>query len=120
MPKSFHHEQTVVVDGEAIRLVIDFHAIDATEQLMKSGYDQILEDFQKPDSPVGLQGKVLWGLLREHHSDLSFNQIMTLLQGENGLTVGLAVDQLLHAAFPEADKAKGKNPPKPRGASRPS
>lgn len=122
MPEAFHNEQSVVVDGETFRLVINFKAIDATEQLLKpqgySGYDQILAAIQKPNAPVGLMGKVLWGLLREHHPDMPFDEILTLLFDKNGLTVGLALSQLLAAAFPE--KEKGKNPRQPRGASKPS
>lgn len=116
MPKPFYHEQSVVVDGETFQLAINFRAIDATEQLVGRGYDEILEDIQKTDAPIGLLGKVLWGLLREHHSDLSLDQIFTLSRGEDGVTMGLAMSQLLEAAFPVSEKAKGKNPPTPRGA----
>lgn len=120
MPKPFFNEQTVVIDGETLRLVLDFKAIDATEQLLGQGYDEILDELQKPGASLGFTGKVLWGLLREHHPDLSFDQILTLQLGENGVTMGLAIEKLLTAAFPVAEKAKGKNPPKPRGASKPS
>jgi hypothetical protein len=120
MLKPFCHEQAVVIDGETLRLVLDFRAIDATEQLLGKGYDAILDELQKPEATLGFQGKVLWGLLREHHPELSFDQILTLQMGENGLTMGLALQKLLEAAFPTADKAKAENPPKRRGASRPS
>jgi hypothetical protein len=90
MLKPFCHEQTVVIDGETLRLVLDFRAIDATEQLLGKGYDAILD------------------------------QILTLQMGENGLTMGLALQKLLEAAFPTADKVKAENPPRRRGASRPS
>jgi hypothetical protein len=120
MPKAFCHEQSVVVDGETFILVINFRAIDATEQLLKCGYDEILADIQRPNAPVGLMGKVLWGLLREHHSDLSLDQVLTLSMGQNGLTVGLAMSELLSAAFPTAEKEKGKNPPKRGGRSQSS
>lgn len=118
--KPFHHEQSVVIDGEALTLTINFRAIDATEQLLGRGYDEIIDEIQQPSAPVGLTGKVLWGLLREHHPDLSLDQILTLQFGDNGVTMGLAIQQLLTAAFPTAEKEKGKNPPKPRGASKPS
>lgn len=118
--KPFYNEQSVVIDGDAYKLVINFRAIDATEQLVGMGYDSILTEVQSPAAPVGLTGKVLWGLLREHHSELSLDQVLTLQFGENGLTMGLAVSQLLQTAFPVAEKAKVKNPPRPRGASKPS
>jgi hypothetical protein len=116
MPKPFYHEQTVEIDGETIRLAINFRAIDATEQLLGYGYDEILSEVQKPKPPVGLTGKVLWGLLREHHPEI--DEILTLQAGNNGAITGLAVTKLFEAAFPEEEK--GKNPRKPRGASKPS
>lgn len=120
MPQPFYHEQSVVVGDETFILVINFRAIDATEQLLDLGYDEILEKIQQPDVKVGFSGKVLWGLLREHHSDLSLDQVLTLSKGEPGVTMGLAMSQLLVAAFPTVEKAKGKNPPKPHGASKTS
>lgn len=120
MPQPFYHEQSVVVDGESILLAINFKAIDATEQLLDLGYDVILEKIQQPNVKVGFSGKVLWGLLREHHSDFSLDQVLTLSRGEPGVTMGLAMSQLLMAAFPIAEKAKGENPPEPRGASKTS
>lgn len=120
MPLAFHNEQTVVIDGEQIRLVLDFKAIDATEQLLGCNYDEILDELQKPKPPVGFLGKVFWGLLREHHSDLSFDQILTLMNHQGGLPMGLALSELLKAAFPTSEKEKGENPPKPRGASKAS
>lgn len=120
MVDAFYHEQAVKVGDETITLVIDFKAIDATEQLLDLGYDKILDKIQQPDVKVGFSGKVLWGLLREYHSDLSLNQVLTLAQGETGMTMGLAMTNLLAAAFPVAEKAKGKNPPEPHGASKTS
>jgi len=120
MPKPFHNEQAVVIDGETIRYVLDFRAIDATEQLLEMGYDQVLAEIQKPGTPLGFQGKVLWGLLREHHPEMTFDEIMPMLLGEAGVTTGLALTKLFEAAFPIAEKERGKNPPKPRGASKPS
>ena len=124
MPKPFYAEQAVVIDGETLRLAINFRAIDATEQLMKplgfSGYDEILEEIQKPSCPVGVTGRVVWGLLREHHPELSLDETASLLFGANALKVGIALNELLQAAFPTAEIAKGENPPKPRGASKPS
>lgn len=120
MPKAFYNEQAVVVDGETITLAINFRAIDATEGLLDLGYDEILEKIQQPNVKVGFSGKVLWGLLREHHSDLSMDQVLTLSQGDNGAAMGMAMTELLNRAFTTSEKVEGENPPKPRGASKPS
>lgn len=121
MPEPFYHEQQVTtVDGEELTLAINFRAIDATEQLVKRGYDEILEDLQKDNGMVGLKGKVIWGLLREHHPEYSLDHTLPLMRGENGVRMGLAIERLLHAAFPSVEKEKGKNPPRRGGRSRSS
>lgn len=120
MPKPFYNEQAVVIDGETVRLVIDYFAMDATEQLLGISYDRILDEIQKPGVPLGFQGKVLWGLLRKHHPEISWDEIASLLVYKNGIPFGLALTKLYEAAFPLAETEKGKNPPKPRGASKPS
>lgn len=118
MPKPFYAEQTVVVDGETLCLAINFHAIDATEKILDRGYDELLEEIQQPHAKIGVTAPVLWGLLREHHRELTLDHATSLLFGETGVTIGLAVHQLLTSAFPTAEKEKGKNPPKRRGVSK--
>jgi len=120
MPEAFFHEQQVAVGGETITLAINFRAIDATEQLIGRNYDEILKELQKDESPVSLKGKVIWGLLREHHPEYNLDHILPLMRGEVGVKMGLAIEQLLHAAFPTAEKEKGKNPLKRRGRSQSS
>lgn len=121
MLKPFYHEEAVKVGDDTLRLVINFRAMDATESLIGRPFDEILKEMSSGSPTLSVQGKVVWGLLREHHSDLSLDQVMTLLFGEPCVTVGYAMAKLLKSAFPAAEpEAKGKNPPKPRGASRPS
>ena len=120
MPAPFYHEQLVEIGGEKITLAINFKAIDATEQLSGRDYDSILTELQSRDCRTGTMGRAVWGLLREHHPEITIDETLSLLAGqENGAKVGFALSQLLQAAFPSAE-AKGKNPRKPRGASKPS
>ena len=121
MLQAFYNEEAVTVGGDTYRLVINFRAIDATESLLGRSYNTILGEITSPDAPLSLVGKVLWGMLREHHPDVSLDQTASLLFGETGIKVGMAVSKLLNAAFSEAEdkpEAKGKNPRKPRGASK--
>src|SRR5689334_13819954 len=104
MPEAFHHEQIVKIDGEDITLCIDFRAIDATEQLVGRDYDEIVEELQQPSCLVGTKVRVLWGLLREYHPNLTFDQIVPMLKGKNATATGLAIKQLLVAAFPTDEK----------------
>lgn len=126
MLKPFYNEATVGVDGEAYRLVINFRTIDAIESLLDRDFDTVLEELTDVSRRArhGLQAKVVWGLLREHHSDVTLDQATRLVYGDTGTAVGLVIADLIEAAFPKAstepEKEKGKNPPKPRGASKPS
>lgn len=119
--KAFYQEQLVEVDGEKFTLAINFKAIDATEQLSGRDYDDILNELQSPGCRTGTMGRAVWGLLREHHPDMTLDETLSLIAGEkNGAKVGFALSQLLQAAFPIAAEAKGGNPPKPRGTSKPT
>ena len=120
--KPFYNEQAVTVDGEAYRLVINFRTIDAIETLLGEPFDTVIHELGQERQHLGLVGKVLWGLLREHHPEITLDQTASLMFGDTGVAVGMAVRRLLEAAFPtgEPQKEKGKNPPKPRGASKPS
>jgi hypothetical protein len=120
MPKPFYHEQLVEVDGEKLLLALNFKAIDATEQLSGRDYDSILEEVQSADCRAGTMGRAVWGLLREHHPEVTIDETMSLLAGKASAKVGIALRLLLEAAFPAVEKAKAPNPRKPRGASKPS
>ena len=118
---AFYHEEQVTVGDETLRLVINFAALDAVESLTGRSFDRILGEFTGDGEPgISLQGKVVWGLLRQHHPELSLDQVAGLLFGPTSAKVGAAIAKLMAAAFPPAEpadgKAKGANPPEPRGA----
>lgn len=120
---AFYNEEAVKVGDETLRLVINFHTIDATESLLGRDYDSLIAELTNPavTMPVATQAKTLWGLLREHHPEINIDQVMTLVYDpEIGVAIGLAMHKLIKAAFPMAEKPKGKNPPKRRGASKAS
>jgi hypothetical protein len=123
MLNAFYNEQAVKVGDDTLRLVINFAAIDAAEGMIGRDFDQILAELtsQDPKPGLALQGKVVWALLREHHPDVSIDQVATLLFGPASTVLGMAIGKLLTAAFPSArGAAKPANPRKPRGASKPS
>lgn len=123
MVKPFYNEEMVEVEGEPLRLVINFKAIDATESLLRPrDYTDILDELVRGQATLSTQAKIVWGLLREHHPEMTLDHASALLFGTDGVKVGLVVSRLMNAAFPPAEepKAKAKNPRKPRGASKPS
>lgn len=120
--KPFYNEESVVVGEDNYRLVLDFRALDAIEGVTGNSFNTTLEEITGDAPKLGTIGRVLWGLLREHHSEITLDQAASLMFGDSGLLIGIAVQNLLEAAFNSAptEKAKGKNPPKARGASAPS
>lgn len=123
MPKAFYHEQSVTVDGETLRLVINFRALDAIEGVLDRSFEDVLTELtrKQPKPRLGTIGPVLWGLLQEHQPTITLDEAASLLFGEAGSTVGLALGKLVEAAFIADDgKERPKNPRKRRGASKPS
>ena len=121
MVRPFYHEQRVEVEGEPLRLVLNFGAIDAAESILAPlTFDQIIGQMLDGSASLATQARVIWGLLREHHPELSIDQATAVVVGSNNVAIGVAVGNLIQAAFPlKSDKEEtGANPPKPRGASR--
>lgn len=123
-PKPFYNEEAVKVGDDTYRLVINFKAIDATEsQLGGRSYEDVLSETVAGRASVGTQARIVWGMLREHHPEITVEEADALARGEASILIGAAIGKLILAAFPFNDqqpKAKGQNPPKRRGASKPS
>lgn len=117
--KPFYNEQTVAVGEDCYRLVLDFRAIDAIEGLTGVSFNSTLEEITGEAAKLGSVGRVLWGLLREHHPEVTLDQAASLMFGDTGVLIGVAVQTLLENAFNSApaETAKGKNPPTRRGVS---
>lgn len=126
--KPFHNEgQVQLGDAGVLRLVVDFRMIDVVEGLTGRGMQHVLTDLfvvDENDAKHALTGKVVWAMTREHHPQLSLDQIAGLIYSpEFGAEIGIVAQTLLENAF-NLGAAEGKNgsrPPKgSRGASRPS
>src|SRR5687768_8166297 len=113
--RSFYHEGQVEVDGETLHLVCNFRAIDAIESLTEQKMTDILP--QLVDPPFALVGKVLWGLLREKHENVTLDEAAGVGFGPDGAKVGLVMGDVLRRAFNIGEEAKDENPPKRRGRS---
>lgn len=113
----FYHEGQIEVEGETLHLVCNFRCIDAIEALTGLGMDVVLERlFTRP--PMSLANKVLWGMLLEKHDDITLDGAAAYGFGDHGKAVGLVMYDVLRRAFNLEPEAKGKNPPKRRGASK--
>jgi hypothetical protein len=118
---TFYEEETVALDGGSLRLAINFRALTAIEGLAEQGMDDILPAVLGGRAPLNLIGKVLWGLMREHHPESTLDDAGGLMLSKaTSAAVGLAMSSLLMRAFSVEPEAKGKNPPRRRGASKAS
>jgi hypothetical protein len=124
---AFRHEEQVTLGDDTYRLAMNFRALDAIESETKRSFDGILRELTTPgaEPPMSLQGKVVWGLLREHHPEVTLDQSITLILGPAGVQIGMAMGSLFETAFPRAEapkpgKDKPAHPRKPRGASKPT
>lgn len=124
MVRAFYNEELVRIEGEPYRLVIDFAAIDAAEALLGQSYDTVIAEItsKSPEPRASVVGKVVWGMLRRHHPEVTIDQVATMMYGSDAAAIGAAMGNLIQRAFNTAEEpeAKGKNPRKPRGASKPS
>lgn len=130
MLTAFYDEEVVQLgDDDTLRLAIDFRAIDLMEHIVGDSdaitpATVIVEHmlFTAP-IPVSILCKVLYALLRRHHEEINLDVAMGVMGGEHSRRVALAMQTLLRRAFNYGEPAKeekGKNPPKPRGTSKPS
>lgn len=127
MLTAFYDEELISIGDDTLRLAIDFRAIDVIEHLAgESGSVTPMPEvvamlFADPPS-LSVAGKVLWALLRRHHEDVTLDQCAGLMFGNDGNRVATAMYGLILRAMNlgEPKKEKGKNPPKRRGASKPS
>lgn len=121
MLAAFYNEAQVTVGDDTLRLVVNMRTIDATEQLVGMDMPSALQILLSPSPPLALGGKVVWGMLREHHPDVSLDQALGLMFGDTGAAVGVVMGDLLRRSFHLGEEAKDtENPPKRRGASKSS
>jgi hypothetical protein len=118
---SFYEEEQVKLEGGMLRLAINFRALGAIETLVEDRMDNIVLAVLTGAAPLNVLGKVLWGLMREHHPETGLDDAAGLMFDKvSAVPVGLAISDLLRRAFHVETEAKGQNPPKRRGASKPS
>lgn len=123
MLRAFYEEEQVrISDDLTLRLSINFRAIDAIENLVGQTMEEVVAEVVSGKPRLSLTGKVLWGLLREHHPESTLDEAAGLMfDAEKSVPVGYAMGELLRRAFNLGEpKAKGQNPPKRRGASKAS
>lgn len=113
--RSFYHEGQVEVEGETLHLVCNFRALDVIESVTGQKMTQILP--QLVDPPHALVGKVLWGLLREKHENVTLDEAAGVGFGPQGDAVGVVMGDVLRRAF-NLGESGDENPPKRRGRSK--
>jgi hypothetical protein len=120
--KPFCHEAEVLLaDDFGLKLTINFRTIDRLEALLGKGMDELLGDL---NASISTMVKFAWGMTREHHPDLTLEQVAGLvLSKEHGQAICASIGNLVRRAFNIADGEgeQSSRPPKGKrssGASR--
>ena len=111
--RSFYHEGQVEVEGEPLHLVCNFRAIDVIESVTGQKMSEILP--QLIDPPHALLGKVVWGLLREKHENITLDEAAAVAFSDDP-ALGVVVGDVLRRAFNIGEQKS--DPPKRRGTSK--
>lgn len=123
MLKPFYNEAQVRASEDvSLRLVMNFRTIDVLEGLTGQGMDDLLREILVANPAHSLVGKFIWAMTREHHSDLSLDQIAGFIYSkEYGPTAGAVIGELLQRTFNIGEGEQSSRPPrKSRGKSRAS
>lgn len=115
-----YDEELVEAGENRIRLCLNFRAIDVIEDLTEMTMPEILPVLLGQNPPYALSGKVLYGLMREHHPETTLDEVAGLmLDKDHSPKVGMAMATLLLRVFNLGDgqEAKDRNPSAPHGAS---
>lgn len=121
--KPFYFEAEVeAAEGFVLRMSVNFGVINRLEALLDKGMDELLGDLA---GQASVMGKFLWAMTREHHSDLSLDQIAGIMFSKDyGPAVVATLGNLVRNAFnigePEEGEQSSRPPKRSVGASRAS
>lgn len=122
--KPFYFEAEVeAAEGFILHMSIDFAVINKLEGLLNKGMDELLGELV---SSASVMGKFLWAMTREHHADLTLDQIAGIMFSKRyGPGVVATLGNLVRNAFnigePDGEGEQSSRPPKrSAGASRAS
>lgn len=111
--KPFYYEaETLLTKDFTLQMVVDIGVVDRLERLLGKSMDEIVIEMT---TSISVMTKVLWGVTRPNHDDLSMAQVAgILLPGDPAKqqiadTVALTLGDLIRRAF-LFDETK----PKPR------
>lgn len=110
---AFNANEPVTVDGQEYRLAIDISVIDALEDEFDCSFDELLAKVGAGKVRIGKMARLMRGLLSKHHPDLSLQDVADLVFADIDAFVK-AMEKLFVKAWPAAEPAKVKNPPKAR------
>lgn len=117
---AFSPEEQVEAFGTKLTLRLDFRAITTIEGALNMPLPMAVAHIRGGSPSYSILGQVLWALTREHHSDLTHDQILAIVMdsGPDGTKVGFALDALLERAFPLATEGREKPNPRKRQSGR--
>lgn len=117
----FSPEEQVEAFGEKLTLRLDFRAITTIEGALDMPLPLVIAHVRSGSPSYSVLGQVLWAMTREHHNDLTLDQVLAIVMDKtpDSARVGFALDALLERALPlPKEDRKPKKAPKPSGRSK--
>jgi hypothetical protein len=111
----FFAEVDVEVDGQTLKIVCNFGAIDFIERVTGEKMQEIIPQLADPSQSLAV--KVLWGLLRYRWEGVTVDDAAALAFGPDKGKIAIAMGEAISRAF-SFEEAKDENPPVRRGRSR--
>lgn len=108
---AFGLEEQVTVCGETLTLRLDFRAITGIEGAIGRDMPTVAAILRSGSPPVSWMGQVIWFCLREHHSDVTLDQVAGIMFDEKDAgKLGVALFALLDKSFPLSVPTEDKKP----------
>jgi hypothetical protein len=102
-------------EGDRLTLVCDFSALDVIEQVTGYNWDEIVPQLVNP--PRALAVKVLYGLLRKRHEQISLDEVAGLFFDKNAIALWAVMGEVIARAC-NFESSGGDKPAKKKPAGR--
>lgn len=94
-----------IVDRHSYNLVMDINALCSAEQQLGMGIDRIIASYAS-EATITLVRGVLWASLRQHHPEVSINQVGDMISVCGLPDARKTMEALLLSAMPDPDSKK--------------
>jgi hypothetical protein len=108
--RAFYAEgQLLSKTGDKFHLVCDFFTIDVVEQVTGETWDEVIAQLGDDKPPRALLIKVLYGLLRKRHEEITLDEAAAVFMDCDRLVFGATIGTLISQASNWEEKSEGED-----------